>query len=85
MLTLVSLAFPAILLFPRPWAARVAQLVLVLGGLEWIRTLVQLTVQRSRVGEPWLRMALILGAVALVTICSALVFRLRALRARYSL
>ncbi len=84
-MTLVSLAFPAILLIPRPWTARLVQIALILGSLEWIRTMVQLAAQRLRVGESWLRMGLILGTVALLTACAALVFRLRVLRIRYSL
>jgi hypothetical protein len=34
-------------------------------------------------GEPWTRMAIILGVVAVITAASALVFRSRALRERY--
>jgi hypothetical protein len=36
-------------------------------------------------GQPYTRMSLILGAVALATLASALVFRARALRERYGL
>jgi len=40
---------------------------------------------RSDLGEPWMRMAFILGGVALFTFGSLLVFRSPTLRARYGL
>ena len=84
-LVAVSMCLPLILLVPRPWVARAVQVALVLGALEWIRATVVLVVQRQSAGEGWIRMAVILGAVALVTALSALVFKMKALRERYSL
>lgn len=72
-----------LLAWPRPWAARVVQAALVLGSLEWLWTLVLLVQQRAALGQPWLRLSLILGAVAVFTAGAALVFRHRRLRARY--
>lgn len=70
---------------PRPSMVRILQVVLFLGGLEWIRTLFMNISRRSDLGEPWLRMAIILGIVALFTFASLLVFRSPALRERYGL
>lgn len=70
---------------PRPWMARIVQVVLFVGGFEWIRTLFTNIATRSDQGEPWMRMAIILGAVALFTWGSLLVFLSPALRARYGL
>ena len=67
----------------RPWVARLAQVVLALGALEWIRTLITLAMWRHEQGEPFLRMTLILGAVAAVTLVSALLFETRKLRRIY--
>ena len=72
-----------ILLIRRPWAARLLQAVLVLGGIEWIRTTIMHVKERQVLGAPWERLALILGGVALLTICSTLVFRAKSLRERY--
>jgi hypothetical protein len=66
------------------WVPRVIQLVVVLAALEWLRTLYAIAIVRIQLGEPWSRMAMILGAVALFTALSGLVFRTKALRARYS-
>lgn len=84
-LILLSLIAPFILLVRKPWAARAMQIALLLGALEWVRTLVVIARARLAVGEPWLRMAVILGVVALVTAGSALVFQTKALKTRYAI
>ena len=84
-LVAVSLAFPLVLLAPRRWAARLVQIVLALGVLEWVRTALLLIMARQAEGVPWTRMAIILGFVAAVTAASALVFRFESLKKRYQL
>ncbi len=83
LLVLISLAIAFILLIHRPWVARLVQIALVVGGLEWLRALVGLISIRQATGAPWGRLVLILGGVAILTACSALVFRLSALRKLY--
>lgn len=61
----------ALLAVPQRWAVRVVQAALLLGTAEWLWTLLLLVQQRSALGRPWLRMALILGAVAALTAASA--------------
>jgi hypothetical protein len=73
----------ALLFLRQPWVARVAQVVLVLGALEWLRTLYMLAQLREAMGEPYLRMAVILGAVAALTFCAALVFESKTLKSIY--
>jgi hypothetical protein len=65
----------ALLFVRRPWVARMTQVVLVIGALEWLRTLYELLLLRVGLGQPFLRMSIILGIVAVVTICSALLFQ----------
>ncbi len=84
-LVLGCLLAPTLLFVRRPWVPRTMQVLLVVGAAEWVRTLWGFAAFRRTHGEPWARMALILGAVALFTLLSALVFRSRALRERYSL
>jgi hypothetical protein len=78
-------ALLALLAVPRAWAARVQQVALALGALEWLHTFVVLVQMRLALGEPWLRLAFILGLVAALTAASALVFQSRPLRARFRL
>lgn len=82
-LVALSLFLPFLLLIPRPWVARTLQVALVLAGLEWLRTALSLVAGRQAEGEPWLRMAVILGVVALVAFVSAAVFQLPPLRDWY--
>jgi hypothetical protein len=68
----------------RPWVPRVLQLALLLGAIEWVRTLVVLVQVREAMGQPYARLALILGAVALATAIASLAFQWRAVRAHYA-
>jgi hypothetical protein len=75
-----------VLLFVRRrWVARLVQVALLLGALEWLRTLVRLTSDRLQAGEPVVRLVLILGTVACLTAFSTLAFETRRLRHRYGL
>lgn len=84
-LVVLTLFIPFLLLLARPWAVRLVQVGLILGAIEWLRTLVQLWRVRLALGEPWLRMVVILGTVSLLTACSALVFRNRKIREKFHL
>ena len=84
-LVLPGLGLLLLLLFIRQWwVPRLIQVVLMLGAVEWVITTVSLAQMRMQMDLPWLRMAVILGAVALFTLLSGLVFQSRALRERYA-
>lgn len=80
----VLLCLLALLALRKTWVPRVIQLTLLLGAVEWVRTLLNVAQVRVELGMPWMRMAIILGAVALFTAFSCLVFRSKALRKRYA-
>ena len=84
-LAVVCVALVGVLALRRPWAARLVQTALMLGSIEWLRTLASLVAARIALDQPYARMSLILGVVAIATFVSALVFRARALRQRYNL
>ena len=73
--TVVLAALPLLLLTGRPWAPRLLQGALLLGALEWIRTIFTHVEIRRAHGMPYQRMVIILAAVALVTAASALALR----------
>lgn len=79
-----ALALIALLFVRRPWVARLMQVVLILGALEWVHTLYELVQQRAANGQPVVRMTVILGAVAAVTFCSALLFQSSTFKRIYS-
>ncbi|MFN9478772.1 MAG: hypothetical protein ACK6C0_04760 [Betaproteobacteria bacterium] len=70
-----ALTLLAVLTLPRPWAARIVQAGLLLATLEWLRTAAMLISLRVSLGQPYLRLALILGVVALSTAACLLLFR----------
>ena len=80
-----SLALVALLMVRRPWVARLLQVVLVLGALEWVRTLYELVQVRAAQGRPFARRVIILGVLAAVTFCAALLFQSPALKKVYRL
>jgi len=83
-LACASLLLPFLLLLRKTWVPWIIQVTLLLGAVEWLRTLYLVAQMRIEFGMPWTRLAIILGTVALLTACSCLVFRNKALRRRYS-
>jgi len=82
-LALPVLLFPLILLIKRRWVLRLYQAFLVLTGVVWIQRLFHLQQMRSSAGEPWVRLALILGFVAALAFLSALIMNSEYVRRRY--
>ena len=80
---LVALLLIALLFLRRPWVARMMQVVLVLGTIEWLRTMYELGHIRALHGQPYGRMLVILGVVAVVTLLAALLFESKTLRQVY--
>ena len=80
-----ALALIALLIVRQPWVARLMQVVLVLGALEWTHTIYALVQVRAIQGQPFTRMTIILGVVAAVTLCSALLFQSATLKRIYRL
>lgn len=81
----VSLIIPFLLLIRKPWIARSIQILLLLGALEWIRSMFGYIQVRKEIGDDWGRLAIILLTVALLTACAGLVFRGKSLKKRYYL
>ena len=78
-----ALLLIGLLFIRRPWVARLMQVVLVLGTLEWLRTMYELGHMRALHGQPYGRMLVILGVVAAVTLLAALLFESKWLRQIY--
>jgi ABC-type transport system involved in Fe-S cluster assembly fused permease/ATPase subunit len=81
----ISLLIPFILFWKNKISARAVQIFLILYGFEWIRTLIYYARIREEKGEDWLRLAIILGVVALLNFATALVFRTKTMKERYEL
>lgn len=63
--------------------ARFFQLLLLAIAGVWVFTALRIGAQRVQSGEPWLRMALILGAVAVFTLFAAALWESDTLLRRY--
>jgi len=59
----------------RPQAIWLMQGLLAAGSVEWLATALRLVAERQSQGLPWLRLAIILGVVALCTLLSTLPLR----------
>lgn len=82
-LAIATLAMPLLLRLRRPWVPMLVQGLLVVGALEWVRTLMVLARQWVLAGESWTRMGIILGAVALCTLLSGLTLQGERVQRRY--
>jgi len=80
----VCIATLFLLFFRKSWIPQLFQFLLILGALEWLRSLYYFAAMRIAWDQPWTRLAIILGAVALFTALSGLVFNDKAVRSRYS-
>lgn len=80
-----SLLMIGLLFVRRPWVARLAQFALAAAAVIWAWTLYDLAQMRMAFGLPWLRVAVILGSVAMVAIFSAWLFQTKSLRDVYRL
>jgi hypothetical protein len=74
-LSVFGLLFPLLLLIKKTWATRIVQFFLILAGAEWLHTLIAIAAQRHATGQPWIRMAIILGVVVLFNVWSAMAVR----------
>ncbi|MBT8047086.1 MAG: hypothetical protein HKN57_12890 [Xanthomonadales bacterium] len=82
-LVIICLGLLPLLLLKKRWVPRLFQGLLILGALEWLRALYMFAAIRIAWDQPWTRLAVILGSVALFTALSGLVFRNRRLREFY--
>lgn len=76
-LMVLALASPVLLFLGKRWAVAVAQILLMIGSVEWARTFAAIALRRQAEGLPWIRMAIILQVVALFTLGAAFLVRPR--------
>jgi len=82
-LAILCLAALLLLFVRKSWIPRLFQILLLAGALEWLRALYFFAAMRIAWDQPWTRLALILGTVALLTAFSGLAFNNRGLRNFY--
>jgi len=83
LLAALALGLVLMMVWRRPWVLRVVQAALLLGALEWLRTLWMLVMERSAMGQPYVRLAVILGLVAASGLGACLVLQLPRIQRHY--
>lgn len=83
LLVVTSLALPCLLLIRRRWALRTVQAALVCGAAVWLAATYRFIQMRISVGQPWGRLALILGAVIGLTCAAAIALSGKPIKRRY--
>jgi len=81
----LSLLCICLLFVKKALIARLIQVVLVLGAVEWVYTTYVFASMRMENGMPWVRLVIILGVVICFTLGSSGVFFLRTQKERYRL
>jgi hypothetical protein len=74
-LAVVCLAFPAIVFFRRNWARIAAWCYCGFSLMVWAAVANRFITERSLIGRPWGKLALILGAVAAFSVLAAFLLR----------
>lgn len=84
-LMILSIIVPFLLLIKKRWILITVQVFTLGGAGVWINTIIEIADERRNYGEPWIRMVVILGAVALFTLCSGLLLNLKKVKEKYPL
>ena len=84
-LMLISLLIPFLLFWKTKISVRIIQISLLLSAFEWIRTMIFLINIRIETNENWIRMAIILGFVAILNLLSIFIFNTKDMKKIYHL
>ena len=79
----LSLAVPLLFLYRKPVSLVLLQLAAYGATANWLITALLLVQMRQQIGRPWTVAAIILGAVALLTLLAGLLLNSRVMRQRY--
>ncbi|MDD3936850.1 hypothetical protein [Rhodoferax sp.] len=82
-LVALSLLTPLLFLYRKPWSLMVLQLAAYGATANWLIAALLLIQMRQQIGRPWTTAAIILGAVAVLTLLAGLLLNSRCMRERY--
>ncbi len=71
-MVIVSTLFPLMLFIKKPWVPMISQIFAYLGAGLWLGTTLDIAKERLMMGDDWIRMAAILGVVALFSAWSGI-------------
>ncbi len=84
-LMILSFIFTLCLFIREPLLARVIQFALFLATIEWLYSAFIFASARADADQPWARLVVIMGTVALISFSSIFVFYTKSLREMYHL
>jgi len=79
----VTAVVPLMLLLKKRWATKIVQLFLLVGAAIWFESTMKFVLIRQDTGQPWLRLVLILGVVASLSVGAALILQKKSLKKRF--
>lgn len=82
-LVALSLATPLLFLYKKRWSLMLLQLAAYGATANWLIAALLLAQMRQQIGRPWATAAIILGAVALLTLLAGWLMNSRCMRERY--
>ncbi len=82
-LVALSLATPLLFCYKKRWGLMLLQVAAYVATANWLITALLLVQMRQQIGRPWTAAAVILGAVALLTLLSGLLLNSRSMREHY--
>lgn len=82
-LTLLCLGMPFLLLIKKRWSWLLVQILVYLGAGIWAHTTLDLVRKRMAMGLPWIKPAIILGAITIFTALSGLVLNTAKVKGKY--
>ena len=80
----VCVVAPLFFFWRSTWVRIVTQIAMFVGAGLWLLTASNIAIQRMQGGQPWIRMAMILGAVALFNVFAAGLLQRKAMRGWYA-
>lgn len=82
-LTAVYLFLPFLLFIKNRWSIIFLRIFSYGGVIIWLQTIYVLAFARISMGEPWLKMAIILGAVTVFTLYAGLLLNSKKMKSKY--
>ncbi len=80
---IVCVAMPLLFLVRRPWSRVLLQSFVYSGSVVWAFTAISLAEERMADALPWMRGAVILGAVSLVTFCAGWLLNSKVIKSHF--
>jgi hypothetical protein len=80
---IVCLLVPLLLLVKKRWVLLLLQILTYVGVVIWLNTTYSIVQERISLGDPWIRVVVILGGVALFTTLAGLLLNSKVIKEKY--